>query len=103
MQNISVSDLFKLEVINLCGGERLGYPTDLEIDLNERKILSITVSSCRGVSLFDKKEEYTVPWCKIECVGEDAILVKLTQNDISSCTCGTEKRKKRSFINCFCK
>ena len=98
MRKINVSNLFALEVINICNGERLGYPTDFEVDLDERKILSVLVSSCRGISLFDKREEYTIPWCKIECIGEDAILVKLSQNDISCCSCGSEKRKKRSFM-----
>ena len=98
MRKINVSNLFELEVINLCNGGKIGYPTDLELDLDERKILSVTVSSCRGISLFDKKEEIIIPWCKIECIGEDAILVKLTQSDISCCSCGTEKRKKRNFL-----
>ena len=34
MRRIKMSELCSLEVINLCGGERLGYPSDFEIDLD---------------------------------------------------------------------
>lgn len=90
MRRISLSCLQQLEVINLCGGERLGYPCDLEIDLDEGKILSVSVSTSDGFSLFTKKEEFIIPWCKIECVGEDAILVKIPQNEL----CVGEKCRK---------
>ena len=91
------SDEFRcLEVINLCGGERLGFPCELEIDLECGSITSFTVvrEGC-GFSLFCEREEYVIPWCKIECIGEDAILVKLQKNDICSCKSGKYKKKHK--------
>ncbi|MBQ8407252.1 MAG: YlmC/YmxH family sporulation protein [Clostridia bacterium] len=95
MRKISMSELSEREVINLCGGERLGYPCDFEIDLDDGKILSITVSDSGGWSLFCKKTEYVIPWCKIECIGEDAILIKIPQNELCCSDNGCRTGKKR--------
>lgn len=95
MRRMSTADLRELEVINLCGGERLGYPCDFEIDIDEGCIISFTVPISSGFSLFGKKDEYVIPWCKIECIGEDAILVKIPQNDLCLCDSCKGKRKFR--------
>jgi len=93
MRKMKMSELCSLEVINLCGGERLGYPTDLEIDLECRSIVSITVTAESGLSLFDKKEDIILPWCKIECIGEDAILVRVERQELPSfCACRPRKK-----------
>ena len=95
MRKISTADLRELEVINLCGGERLGYPCDLEIDLDCGQILSLIIPIACGFSMFGKREEYVIPWCKIECIGEDAILVKIPQNELLRCECQRSKGKRR--------
>ena len=97
MRKISTADLWEREVINLCGGERIGYPCDFEIDIDDGKILAMIVckDSC---SLFGKSEEYVVPWCRIECIGEDAVLVKIPQNEL---ICGNNggKRGRKGIFN----
>lgn len=95
MRKMSTAELRELEVINLCGGERLGYTCDLEIDLECGQILSLIVPVPCGFSPFGKKEEYIIPWCKIECIGEDAILVKIPQNELLRCECGKIRKKRR--------
>lgn len=95
MCKISTVELRELEVINLCGGERLGYVCDLEIDLDCGQILSLIVPIECGFSPFSKKEEYVIPWNRIECIGEDAILVKMPQGEISRCECRSKGRKHR--------
>ena len=95
MRKVSTADLRHLEVINLCGGERLGYACDFEIDLDCGQILSIIIPVECGFSPFSKKEEYIIPWCKIECIGEDAILVKIPQNELLRCDCQRRGRKSR--------
>ena len=97
MRKISTACLRELEVINLCGGEKLGYPADFEIDVDCGKILSIIVREEDCLSIFAKKEEYVIPWCNIECFGEDAILVKMSREELSCCFVeqrGKGKRKK---------
>lgn len=94
MRKISTADLRELEVLNLCGGERLGYPSDFELDLDDGRILSLIVSGGAKVfSIFGDKDEYLIPWCKIECIGEDAILVRLPREELCSCSKGKCKRK----------
>jgi YlmC/YmxH family sporulation protein len=96
MLKMSTSELRELEVINLCGGTKLGYPCDFEIDTKNARIISVVVCSCEK-TLFSKKDEYIIPWQMIECIGEDAILVRLTSDELSSC-CASEKikgKKKR--------
>ena len=94
MRKVSTAELREKEIINLCTGEKLGYPTDFDIDLDECRVISMFVSKSCGFSLFDKSEEIMIPWCRIECIGEDAILVKLTDTDLSGNDrfCRTKKK-----------
>ena len=94
MRKISTCELRELEVLNLCGGENLGTPCELEIDLDCAKILSMTVvSTDRAFPLFCGREEYVIPWCKIECIGEDAILVNIPKGEL--CAYGKQKSRKK--------
>lgn len=96
MRIMSTDELRRLEVINLCGGERLGFPCELEFDVECAKIISMCVfPESRGILSWGNKEEYIVPWCKIECIGEDAILVKLSDAELSSCIRGRIRKKRR--------
>ena len=94
---IMCSDEFRsLEVINVCGGDRLGFPCELEIDLDCARIISFTaVGNDRCFPIFSGGEEYVIPWCKIDCIGEDAILVKLSSAELSGCLKGRRRRKRR--------
>ena len=94
MRKISTDRLRELEVINLCGGERLGYPCELEIEIDDGRSIAMTVRDREGLAFFSKKEEYIIPWCKIECIGEDAILVRIPENELASCFCDDKKSKK---------
>ena len=98
MRRMSTDELRSLEVINLCGGERLGYPCEFEIDIEDARIISFTVPKGGGFSLFGKKDELVIPWCKIECIGEDAILVKIPQNEMSNCECFCKTGRKGRFF-----
>ena len=96
MRKMFTDEFGCLEVINLCGGERLGFPCELEIDLECGNVISFTViRECGGFPLFSDREEYVIPWCKIECIGEDAILVRLNRNDLCSCQRGKYRKKHK--------
>lgn len=82
MRRISTCELSEREVINLCGGERLGYPCEFDIDLDCERVISMTVPSSSSFAFFSKKEEYVIPWSCIECIGEDAILVRIPKNEL---------------------
>ena len=79
--------LQKKEIINLCDGSRLGFATDFEFDPKCAALLSLMVPRCTGGFLGLGKTEYLfIPWNKIECFGEDTILVRLTCAEVASLT-----------------
>ncbi len=97
MKRYSTADLRHLEIINLCDGTRLGYASDFEFDCEDAKILALIITGHCGFFGFGKEEDLVIPWHKIECIGEDTVLVKLTEQDISCCTCYNKKNKKFRF------
>ena len=103
MKKMNTAELCSLEVINLCGGESLGYPTGVEIDLDCGNILALTVSSCKGFLLLEKREDFVRPWRSIECIGEDAILVKIDRNNFSDNSAPCRKGKTHRLFSSSCK
>ena len=91
MKQYCMETLKRLIVINVCNGARLGYLTDLtvEIDCESPRVTAFTVSAGKG--LFCGRDEITVPWCHVECIGEDSILVRLTPEQCATC-CGERGR-----------
>ena len=94
MKRCSTVDLREREVINLCDGARLGYVCDFEIDCCDGKIISLIVPGERGLLGGRKTPDIVIPWCKIECFGEDTVLVRLTPEE---CCPRFEKRKGKFF------
>lgn len=76
MNVCSTEDIRKKEIINLCDGARLGCATDFEINICDAKInaLIVPVGGWFGLG---KNDRIVIPWEKIECIGEDTILVKM--------------------------
>lgn len=74
------SDLKCKEVINVSDGGRLGCVTDLEMDLCTGQILAIVVPGERSMlGLFKAREGIVIPFCRIQKIGEDVILVDLRE------------------------
>ncbi len=74
--------LQKKEIINLCDGSRLGFATDLEFDPACARLLALLVPCGSGGFLGLGKTEYLViPWERIECFGEDTVLVRLSPSE----------------------
>lgn len=97
MKICSTADLREKEVINLCDGERLGYVTDFEVDTCDAKIISLILPSEIGLFGCPKGEDLVIPWDKIECIGEDTILVKVNTNELCRCFSDKKKHKKKFF------
>ena len=91
MERFSTCDLREKEVINLCDGTRIGCPTDFEFNACDGKITALIIG--RG-SLFGHSKDLIIPWCKIECIGEDAILVRLPQSEFMFPDDDKKKRRK---------
>lgn len=79
------------DIINLCDGSKLGYASDFEFDIDNGKILSIIINSHNGFFNIGKNDRIIIPWDKIECIGDDTVLVKV---QISECGCRDISRKK---------
>ena len=92
VKRCSTADLRQLEIVNLCDGARLGYASDFEFDCEDARILSLVIGGSCGLFGFGKEDEMIIPWNLIECIGEDTILVKLTQQDLARCSCNLRKK-----------
>ena len=94
MKRCSTAELRQLEIVNLCDGSRLGYACDFEFDKEDARILALVITGSCGLFGFGKEDDIVIPWHMIECIGEDTILVKLTQQELSCCLCRHRKGKR---------
>lgn len=92
MNICSTEDIRKKEIINLCDGARLGCATDFEISICDAKICALIIPS-GGWFNFGKGDNIIIPWEKIECIGEDTILVKVESLSIKASGGDRKKRK----------
>ena len=97
MKRCSTADLRRLEIVNLCDGARLGYASDFEFDCEDARILALVICGSGGFFGFGRDDDLIIPWNQIECIGEDTILVKLTQQELSCCFCSKKKNRKFHF------
>ena len=71
------------EVINVCDGSRLGYVSDLELDMETGRVLALIVPGPgRFFGLFCGKDEYVIPWCRVCKIGGDIILVDVKPEEV---------------------
>ena len=74
-------DLRQKEVINTSDGARYGFVSDMEIDTEEGKILSLIVPGPgRVLGVFGRDQEYRIAWSSIIKIGEDIVLVECDSN-----------------------
>lgn len=70
-----IADLRLKEVINIKDGARLGFVSDIEIDIECGKVLALVVPGMCTFWFFSRDPDYVIPWNSIEKIGEDIILV----------------------------
>ena len=84
-----VTDLSCKEVVCICDGARLGYVSDVEVEVPEGQVKAIVVpGKCRWFGLIGHTEDYVIPWNAIRRVGDDIILVECRVNE---CRCPRPK------------
>jgi len=77
---IRASDLSTRDVINTVDGRRLGNIVDVELDLSTGKIIAVVVpGQPKVLGVFGRSDDYVVPWENIKKIGEDVILVELSE------------------------
>ena len=73
---MNLSEFKQLEVVNLIDGKILGSISDFDINITEGKIEAIILPGNNKIrTFFNNKEEYIIPWSKINKIGEEVILV----------------------------
>lgn len=76
MKQATFEELTCKEVINTADCRRLGYISDMCIDLECGRILSFTAKTCTGF-FGTKAEEICIPWENITKIGDDIIFVNV--------------------------
>ena len=77
---IRASDLSARDVVNTVDGRRLGNIVDVELDLDTGRIVAVIVpGQAKVMGVFGKSDDYVVPWENIKKIGEDVILVELSE------------------------
>lgn len=80
---IRVSDIMDKEIINVKNGKRMGFITDIDIDINEGRVLSFSTTGDGGGVFFSRGIDMDVIfWNDILKIGCDTIIVNI----------GSEKR-----------
>ena len=78
----TLSELKKLEVINLNDGKNLGNVCDVEMDLFQGCITALIVPKPFDIKTIFQQETSKViriPWHRIERIGEDTILARVPE------------------------
>ena len=95
--NCCIDELCNKDVINIETGCRIGFVCDVEVDMDNGRISTLTVSkNDKGLS-FKKSECIRICWDDIVVMGDETILVKNI-----SCTPISDKEQKGIF-NIFSK
>ena len=80
--SVKLTDLQCKEVICISDGQRLGFITDVLVELPEGKITAILVPCpCKFGGLLGRHEDYVVPWSCICRIGPDIVLVDAKPED----------------------
>ena len=73
-----VTDMRCKEVINVKDGQRLGFISDVEVEIPEGRVCAVIVPGpCRFFGLFGRKDDFVIPWRCIRRVGDDIVLVEM--------------------------
>ena len=78
----TLTEIKKLQVINLCDGRNLGNVCDVEMSLYQGNITALILPKPFELkSLFQPEGEKTfrVPWDRIERIGADTILARIPE------------------------
>lgn len=71
-----IAELRNKEVICKINGTRMGNVDDVEIDIASGRLEAIVIyGKGKVLGLWGKCEDIIIPWCDIDIIGEDTILV----------------------------
>ena len=95
---MKIGDLQYKEVINISTGQRLGYISDLEFDIQSGKVVSFIVPGPkRFMGLLPGETDFIFPWESIIRMGDDTILISTDPNDLNSAKNIHKKQEKSLY------
>ncbi|MBQ2932797.1 MAG: YlmC/YmxH family sporulation protein [Clostridia bacterium] len=72
----SINELKTKEVINVSDGARLGFVSDVEIDLKDGRLTAIVVPGAyRLMGFLGRDEDIVIKWENIKKIGDDIIII----------------------------
>ncbi len=76
------TDLQCKEVICVASGQRLGFVSDVVVEIPSGQVCSIVVPcQNRFPGSFGRKEDFLIPWSCIKRIGPDIVLVDVKPDD----------------------
>ena len=66
------------EVVNICDGARLGFVTDVEVDIKNGRIVAIIVPGpCKFFGMIGRRDDFVIPWNWSRQIGDDISLIEV--------------------------
>ena len=72
-----ISDIMEKEIINVKNGKKLGFITDIDLDVENGKVSSFSITGSSGNFFYRGAEIDTVYWKDILRIGCDTIIVSI--------------------------
>ena len=82
---VKFCQLRRKEVINLCDGGKLGFARALSLCPEEGRVTAILVPAHSKLLSWGKEPRYRIPWCRVQCIGEETVLIKMTAAELAEC------------------
>lgn len=79
----SINAMRSMEIIDTNTGKKLGYISDIKLDCEEDKVISLILPG-ESKGWFGKGEEIEIPWENIKKIGIDVILVSIDDVNLIS-------------------
>ena len=77
---VKLCDLQRKELVNVKDGTKIGYVDDAIIDIDTASVKSLVVyGRLKLFGLLGRQPHIIIPWCDIQIIGEDTILVTADQ------------------------
>ena len=80
--SVKFTDLQCKEVICVCDGRRLGFVSDVLVELPEGKLCALVVPGPgRLLGIAGRSDDYVIPWNCVKKIGPDILLVNTRPED----------------------
>ena len=79
---LRITDLQCKEVICISDGRRLGFVSDVQLEVPEGQVCAIIVPCpCKPFAFPGRNDEFIIPWRYIKKIGPDIVLVDIRPED----------------------